>query len=277
MAILRRATYTGIDDVMAAFDSINKGRYAFSIWHTERDIAFQWPNEDIDKGRAFLEENLQALEQTENDELFYLKFHPANKVKDFIDKKTPVISMTPFRVKELGEGKSGGQVNGVSDYSGYRQNFEIQQAIKELPDKFKTHLEPIEARLTALEEYEPEGEVLTEEDQVKKYIGYVGQISGVLSDPAVLSGIQNILKMFLPGLVAAPIVPQQISGVTKEKKISSPEPAEPINEDLLNASLTRLHNQGCRIDKDLALLADLAETNRPYFDMMLQTLRANEK
>lgn len=260
---LQKATYTGINDIMAYYEAIMQDEgYSYSVWHSVKDIAFQYNGPDHEKGKEFLYNNLTAMDQAENDNLLYLKFHPPG-VKGYIDSKSKVICMSPVRVTEL---TALTAVGAVTETGGNFRMFEAIETLKQLPAAINDKLGAFEQRLQAMEDYEPE----PEPDKVEKVIG---QISGLLENPMVQGLVNSVIGTLFKmtnsnnnNVMQA----HQINGTTDNV------PQGPVSEEVLNNALDRLHKV-CKIDTDLSLLADLAENNPAMFQMLLANLRSNKK
>lgn len=259
---LQKATYTGVSDIMAYYDAIMQDEgYSYSVWHSVRDIAFQYNGADQGKGKEFLYNNLMAMEQAENDNLLYIKFHPPG-VKGFIDSKSKVVCMSPVRVAEL---TAITAVGAVTENGGNYRMFEAIESLKQLPGAISEKLNGFELRLKEMEDrdFEPEP------DKVEKVIG---QITGLLENPMIQGLVNGVLgHLFKLAGNATPMQPQQINGTT-----DNVAGEQPVNEAILNDALDRLHKV-CKIDTDLSLLADMAESNPAMFQMLLSNLRNNKK
>lgn len=282
---LQKPTYCGVDKIMAAYDSINGDcQYDYSVWHSQKDIAFQYVGNDALKARRYLEDNLTAMAESGNDNLLYLKFHPANRKKqgEFINYKTDVIANTPICCIENYQEKISGtpERSRVND-DGYNV-YKMRLFMEELPTKLETMIEEkISSKIGALDDEEiDEPEI----DPVQKYIGI---ISGLASNPQVMAVVGQILNFLKP---AAPYAAPRINGMNEningnadvidneslkqpgESIVDSPAEQVPVNEEILNEALGRLH-QHCRIDTDLLLLADMADENPAQFQLLLGMLR----
>jgi hypothetical protein len=276
---LMRPTYCGVENIMIAYDSINGDcQYYFSVWHGQKDIAFQYVGEDARKAREYLESNLKAMEQSGNDNLLYLKFHPLDKKTKYINSKTDVIANTPICVIE----SENGEIRGVevgprierdrSNDTGYN-NYKMRLALEELPTRLDAIIEEkLTARLSGIEDEEIEP--IEPVDPVEKYIGI---ISGIASNPQIMGIIGQVLNFLKPQPVPNPGI--RINGMamtdeTKEVAENQNNNVEQIeiSEEILNEALGRL-SAHCRIDTDLLLLADMADNDPAQFKFLLSMLR----
>ena len=275
---LRKATYTGVNNIVDGYKAANAdGKYYYSVWLSDSDIAFQCMLQDADKAEELLHNNLTALKQSGNTDLFYLKLHPTELADKkapykYIDRKTPVIGTIPFRVIDLEESGVAGQSFTPGTLG--RSSTDILDAVRELPAKFKEQLDPLEARILALE---GEDDSEPEPEPGKKIMGY---INGIASNPQLMSMIGQVLSYLRPVANQVATGLNRINGMTaqpQQQEQQQPGSAEvrELDNELINASLIRL-NQHCELDTDLKLLADMAESNPGQFKMLLTMLRAQK-
>lgn len=275
---LQKPTYCGVDKIMAAYDSINGDcQYDFSVWHSQKDIAFQYVGNDALKARQYLLDNLTAMADSGNDNLLYLKFHPANRKKqgEFINYKTDIIANTPICCVDNYEEKiSGTPERSRENDTGYNV-YKMRLFMEELPNKLDSIIEEkLSARVGAIDDEEIEE---PEIDPVQKYIGI---INGIASNPQVMAVIGQILNFLKPQPVAAPRINGMNENINRQAEqdgsgaVNNTAPTEPvqISEEMVNEALQRLHPH-CRIDTDLLLLADMAEQNPQQFQFLLTMLR----
>jgi hypothetical protein len=259
---LQRATYTGVSDIMGAYDSFNEGgEYNYSVWLSKEDIAFQSIEKDADKARELLKNCLTALEQAGNDDLFFIKFHPKDVkgASPFIDRKTLCIGTVPVRVCSIGEGRESNYVNKAS--IGGIPN-DLYGMLRDLPATLDAKINAaLDARLGELE-------TEIEVDPIEKYVGI---INGIASNPQIMGVVGQILNYLKPqGMNMAP----RINGTPKvEEQKESNEAVQEVNLEILNEALDRL-SRVCRVDTDLLLLADMADSNPAMFNMLLTQLRS---
>lgn len=244
------------------------------------------------KGRDFLDKNLTAMEQAGNDNLLYLKFHPESAVKqgEYIDKKTKVVSMSPVRVVAVDAGYEPAvsssrdviyQGNGRNDHIPAKL-YDVLQSLGEKITPLSEKITDIDTRLKHIEETEYVDDVpVTVVGQIGELLGKNPELGNAVISaiPGIISMITSTLQRFLP-VQPAPVIPQAISG-TNEPPASQADnepavlpPGVTVDEVVLNDALIRLAQKGMRIDTDLVLLANLAETNKTMFDMVLTQLRA---
>lgn len=270
---LQRPTYIGVDNIMKMYDSLNGDcQYYFSVWHSQKDIAFQYVGDDARKARSYLEENLQAMAESQNDNLLYIKFHPADKKGKYITKSTDVIACTPVCVVEPDDSTQSIAGTGTIERAGSSRGmtYEMWKSLEML----KTLPDTIDARIDATINRKLEEAALLEEEEpeIDPTERMIGMITGLAQNPQIMALVGQVMNFLKPA-----VMPQRVNGVVMEKEI---EPAqeqqsvqEPINEELMNNALSRLH-QHCRLDTDMSLLADMAENNPAQFKMLLGMLRA---
>ncbi len=273
MSGYKRAVYTGSNNIKSAFDTLYEDEYCYSIWLAgEKNPCVQHPFTDHERGRKNFDEYIEALDQAGNDDLFVLKFHPAETKKGptkYIDKNTTVISESPFRVTSLGNDivNGVGEPNPVHGGMSYRM-FEAVDLMKKMPEALQARQLEFENKiLMLLEDQEPEA------PEVEPMEKYIGMAIGALKEPNVMQNVIGIIKMFAPNYNPSFMPqPQQqqpaISGVSDQ-----PTAAHVINPDRLDNALVRLAKH-CKIDEDLEKLANIAEQNPAMFNMLLMNLRA---
>ena len=276
---LQKPTYVGVTDIMKAYDSINGNcQYYYSVWHSQKDIAFQYVGEDARQARQYLEDNLEAMAQAGNDNLLYLKFHPVDKKSKYISYKTDIIANTPICCVAPSERPeiAGTPERDRSGDTGY-QMYKTRLMLEELPATLDIKInEAIERRLLEAEETDDLEEPIDPTQRI------VGIINGIAGNPQIMGLIGQVLNFLKPNLPPIRIngmnennnVPQvDVSQIEKEPGNEADEvTATELNDDMLNAALNRLH-QHCRLDVDLTLLADMADNNPVLFNSMLGMLR----
>lgn len=272
--MLKRATYTGADAIMSFYDAINGDNgYLYSVWHNDKDIAFQYFGEDSAKARALLEDNLRALEEAENCDLLYIKFHPPVTGKArYIDRKTPVVSTTPVRVHALEDVEiSGVSLPGEQPRGMPYQMYQAIEGVKTLPGIITGKLTEFDERLRAMEVLPEE-----QEPEADPFDKWAARIGGLMQNPAVMEGLGQILNFLKPAPAPLPW-PHVINGaMAEDEQTQTVQANEPdVNEDLLNDALNRLHPH-CVLDQDFQLLAKMAEENPALFKTMLSMLRAQK-
>lgn len=275
--MLKRATYTGKDNILDAYDALNKdGEFSYSVWHSDKDIAFQYVGNDREKARQMLEDNLEAMESAQNTDLLFLKFHPDPKGKGYIDRKTPVISTTPVRVTSLEDTDEAVsyEIGSTSRPAGMPYAmWKAIGALENLPAAITTKLEAFDTRLKEIELMEIE-----EPEPVDPVQKAIGMVTGVLSNEVVMSALGQFLNFIKPQ--PAPVFnPLRVNGMSEQSNepeiLPAPVPeAKPaIDEDKLNDALNRLYPH-CVLDTDMQLLAKMAESNPVLFKSMLAMLRS---
>ena len=270
---MRRASYTGADDIRSAFNSLYKGDVCFSVWPNDRVPLFQYTGDDHDMGIAFFEEHIMALEQAGNDELLFLRFHPMLKKGTWVDKKTTTISETPFRVTELEIGKVSGSAEPYS--TGNAQvnfkMFEAIQVIKDLPEKMADRQSAFEQKVMLLLE-EGEDDHAPEPVQVDPVEKYMNMAIGALKEPNVMNNVIGLIKMFVPNY-NPPFMRNTQPAINGVADTETDQPIHQVNIDKLDAALVRLQKHCC-LDDDLTRLADIAENDPKQFKMLLNLLRS---
>jgi hypothetical protein len=269
--MLKKPTYKGLEEILSGFKSLNPdGKFYFSLWHGEKDIAMQCTETGLDYQTEMLEPYLESLEKAGNSELMYLKLHPP--VEGYINAKTPVISNTPIQVVEFTDVKILSGETTISRPAG--MSYEAWEMMKNLRDLPATISGIVDERLKTLLPDEEEDEE-PEEDQVTKYIGI---IKGVTQDPTIMALIGQVINFLKPqGQPYAS--PGRIGMMTEQQNNPYQQPVamadekQPIatNEDVMNEALNRLQYH-CDLGDCLRRLANMADANPAGFQQLLTML-----
>ena len=291
---LQRAAYTGVDNILNAYDSIGAEEgYVYSIWsNSNRDLIFQCIVTDADAARHKLELFLKGMEAAGDTGLYMLKFHPDTKGK-FIDRKTTVISSSPIRAVDIGEVGEVVQIGNVPSVQNNYKEWARERDLMALPDKISSVMDEkfnsFNDRIAALEK-EKENEGLAGIDRYMPLINnalqnpHIGQAIGTLV-AGVTSFMGNLVnKDNGMNSVAVNGVPD--NGVTDNVVFDAPVNNEVINssEEIFISPTGRfvdtdvldraefILNKYCELDRDLMKLAELAEKKPDMFKMLLSQL-----
>lgn len=244
---INKAMYNGVQQIMDAYDR-NAETPFYSVW-AGRDMIFSFNEDDSEKGRNHLLENLVACEQNEHTDILKIKFHP-KKEKYFITDKTPAIATLFVRVCEVNPNRGQYQIMPQS----YQQNPQIIELLtkqNEMLSGFHNRLALIEG--TEEEDYESE----TETEAI------IGKIEGILNHPVI-----NLLIGVLTPKISNLMQP------AKQKVTSLAGVNEDIGSetDKLEKALIRLSNHIEDLPTTMTKLADYADKNKPQFDILLKML-----
>jgi hypothetical protein len=282
----QRAFYSGRENIMSAFETVRNGNPYYSVWYG-RDIIFQFPESDMQKGATLLDQLLQAAENQDNTDILTIKFHPKPDKNSFITDKTPVIGTMPVRVVEFGT-ENDASVGGL-DNRGMMATpvYHMMKNITDLLNESKQSNIMLEQRLLKLET-EPEALLEPEKDLFDK-------ISGIIEKPGMMDLIGKVIAMLPLGLPQQPNM--MVSGVNETNdnlKINTsmadtakksddgsvetesfPSPVlETINQleyDSVSVSIDVLAKH-CNIVQTLAALATFSEDNPGMFKTLLSNL-----
>lgn len=261
--MLRKPTYVGVDGILSGFESMNPdGNLVYSIWHSDKDIAFQCTSTDPNVQEKTLRSYLEALETSGSSEIMTLKLHAP--IEGYIDNKTKVVSVTPIQVVEFQDLKLiAGQ---STDFRPNGMSYETWEMVKALKDMPATISGIVDEKLKSLivEEEEPE------EDQISKYVGI---IKGVTENPQIMAMIGQLFNFLKPQPVAVPGrigMTQQTQTPPVQETVDGRTPI-PCNEDQMNEALNRLQYH-CDLGDCLMRLANMADANPAGFQQMLQML-----
>jgi len=252
---INKAMYNGVQDIMNAFDR-NAETPFFSVW-AGRDMVFSFNENDMEKGRNHLLENLIACEQNEHTDILKIKFHPKQE-KTFITDKTPSVATLFVRVCDVNANRS--QLMPMP----YNQG---NDRIGALLEKQTEILSGLHNRLALLEnDTNDDDDNFNDDDINDKTERVLGQINGILGNPAV----NMILGLLMPKMGEL-LKPLQNTAVTSLAGIENKE----IHEDQVNdieTALLRLNNHVENLGVTLTKLANYADKNPDQFNMLLKMI-----
>lgn len=227
----------GLDNLLASFDLHEQPYYAVTIG---KDLKFTNIKEGEEGGRALLESWLNVFESNGGSSPLKITYYSQLDEKGELSKKYETGSNT-FKLGESFENYDRAKVG----Y--YPRTNDLQKIVEK-------QSEEIEELKRLMEEEEEEGEPET-------VGGFSGILSGLLNNPeiqSVLIGrIMGLLDKVLPPVNNVPGV--AIAGVGDE-------------EEKINAALNVLFNSGMTAN-DIEKLAGIAQSNKAYFNTLLQMLR----
>lgn len=244
---INKAMYNGVQQIMDAYDRNSETPF-YSVW-AGRDMIFSFNEDDAEKGRNHLLENLVACEQNEHTDILKIKFHP-KKEKYFITDKTPAIATLFVRVCEVNPNRG--------QYQMMPQNYQQNPQIIELLSKQNEMLSGFHNRLALIEgtdEEDLENETETE--------AIIGKIEGILNHP-IVNLLVGVLTPKLSSLIQQPKnTVTSLAGVNED--IGS-------QTDKLENALIRLSNHVEDLPTTMTKLADYADRNKAQFDILLKML-----
>ena len=107
-----KAMVAGTREIMEWFDRNATAPY-YSVWIDRKQLLFSWNDDDLEKGRTKLENDLMAFEQNGVNELLIIKLHPKKEKGGFITDKSPVYGSLNFRPAEIEKNMYPQQVGSV--------------------------------------------------------------------------------------------------------------------------------------------------------------------
>ena len=245
---INKAMYNGVQSIMDAYDR-NAETPFYSVW-AGRDMVFSYNDDDIEKGRNHLLENLIACEQNEHTDILKIKFHP-RKEKTFITDKTPAIATLFVRVCDVNQNK--GQIMPMQN------NFQNPQLLN-LLEKQNELISGLHNRISLIEENSEEDP----EEEESQTEAVIGRIENLLNHP--------VLNLVL-GLVAPKISNLMKPNNNMVTSLAGVDNIEVQTDDeILVKSLERLSNHVDNLPLTLSKLADYADKNTSNFNMLLKML-----
>lgn len=185
---VNKAWCTGTSALMDWFNDNAEQPY-YSVWRG-RNLSFSWNNDDLEAGRAKLQNDINFAEQNNVSEVLTIKLHP-RKDKGFITDKTPTYASLDFRPAALEtQAMYGVPVQG--------NNYQM--------DRILEKLNTLESRISANEAM---GEVEDYDDAPQS------PINAMLNNPDVQHALVSGILGLLGGLVA-PSNTSAIAGVVED-------------------------------------------------------------
>jgi hypothetical protein len=247
---INKAMYNGVQDIMNAYDRNAEVPY-YSVW-AGRDMVFSYNDDDIEKGRNHLLENLIACEQNEHTDILKIKFHP-KKEKTFISDKTPAIATLFVRVCDVNSNR--GQIMQMPN------NYQNPQIIN-LIEKQNELISGLHNRISLIEETPEE-----EEDQETPSEQIIGRIENLLNHPLLNLALGLIGPKFVELMKPKTNMVTSLAGVDPVVKEIQNNELEEIEN-----SLQRLNNHVDNLGETLTKLANYADKNTDQFNILLKML-----
>jgi hypothetical protein len=187
---LEKAMVTGTRGIMDWFDRNATSPY-YSVWVNRKQLLFSWNDDDMECGRAKLEDDLTAIEQNNNNDLIIIKLHPKKDKAGYITDKTPIYGSLVCRASELERPNYGMQQ--IGGYSNKMEN--VMERVLETQNAILTKLNADELE----EEEEPEtntiGSLLNQPHIQTLLIAGISKllgIGGMDQQGASLAGIDQV-------------------------------------------------------------------------------------
>lgn len=256
---INKAMYNGVQDIMNAYDR-NANTPYYSVW-AGRDMVFSYNEDDAEKGRIHLLENLIACEQNEHTDILKIKFHP-KKEKTFITDKSPSISTLFVRVCDVN--------NNRAQLMPMQPNYAQNNQIATLLEKQNEIISGLHNRLSLLETEETDNDY----DNETELENTLGKINGILNHP-VTNMVLGLLIPALPGLMKANTANTVTSLAGVEPGATVEPQIKEIDEQTareLESALIRLNAHVNNLGETLTKLADYADKNTAQFNMLLKML-----
>lgn len=249
---INKAMYNGVQDIMNAYDRNAETPY-YSVW-AGRDMVFSYNEDDAEKGRNHLLENLIACEQNDHTDILKIKFHPKKETK-FITDKSPSIATLFVRVCDVNNNR--GQL--MQMQPNYSQNNQIATLL----EKQNEIISGLHNRLSLLETTENDlDEDFDDETEMETTLG---KINGILNHPVT----NMVLGLLIPALPK--LMQQPTNAVTSLAGVENKENEDQQTNDIETA-LIRLNDHVEDLAETLTKLANYADKNTAQFNMLLKML-----
>lgn len=213
MSRLNDAMYCGVDNVIAAWQSLRQDLPYYSVWKGKR-IFYSYNKEDENEGEQLLRDNLSALEAQNNRDILTIKFHPGQE-KGFISDKTECIGSFDFRVCEWNP-QEYAAANREAMISG---NSLVMQELK-----------AINSRLTAIE-----NDTIAEEEIEEPNNSLLSGIGQLMENPV----IGNLVNSFLASIMT-PKQNSVIAGIPQSEAFTNALNILAKNDDNLEKHIIKL-------------------------------------
>lgn len=234
----------GSEQVLQSFD-LNATPF-FAIYQG-KDLKFQHLENDIDSAKELLVNNLNVLEQGGSSAplkiVYYYDLNSNGKLSN-----ENIKGSNTFRICN----------GGPSNYNSFNDGQVIP-----IPYRESRANREQEARILALEQRLLEAEAEEEEETPQAVGGMQGVLAGLLNNPqiqdALVGRLIGFLDKILPAQTPAGNIPAMVSGASDD-------------DQQIRQSLQTLFSKGMTV-ADIQKLANIAETQTPYFNTLLSMLR----
>jgi hypothetical protein len=247
-----RSAVVGADQVINVWEAMNDGCPYFAIFYAKtRSKFFQYNRDDMEAAKEFLRANLNALESSGDNQMFYFNIYAESKP---VFGNNNMIASFPFRLNAY---QPSASVNG------YPANMDT--FAKLLNDSHAAQLK------------------MTQEIAELKYanqpLDLWDKISGVLENPGAANAIVPLLQPVIASLmgffnkisgVPAPAVSQYHA--MPAQGIAGPRETETDKDEALDIALDRLEKHGDLVEM-MTVLADFADKNPAMFKMYFDGLK----
>lgn len=247
----------GTETIIEWFDENSTTPY-YSVWNGKQK-KFCWTSDNKQKGKEFLEKNLQICEDAGFTDVLTLRLNTELTGKD-INERTPYNIEIEFAC--AGSGMMGASNNQLNQQF-YRENFNTKaDKMLEAIAKLAENQAALQSQITALTMPELPGEEVEEEDN-----SFNGIMKSYLKEPAkfqnLIGSVHTVLKMIKGedmqlGQIAGPGATQTVNAT---------------DEQLLKDAITRLRVHNSQLGADLQILAAVAEQKPQLFNNILSQLR----
>jgi hypothetical protein len=255
---MAKAMGVGVDCVLEWFTTNVDANYPyFSIWQS-KNLLFSSKDEDYEKAKQLLEDNLRALEQNGYDEVLMIRLHyvPKREYAKIITASTPITATFTFRVIDV---QPRGYVQPLQGYQPQPPSSHNSSLIIE-------KLNGIESRLNAFEDDEEENfeDAGVGNIQPQQPLNFYGILNNLLQNPEVQTRLIGMLGGVLNRLMPPTSPVANVAGIQNYSSMSE--------EEKLVQSINILKQVRPQIVDDLVGLANIAQTDPNKLSWILSML-----
>ena len=242
---VKRSMPIGLENVIVSWRVMNCDSPYFAVFHTGKNLFFQYNKDDMEGAERFLRDMLSPLEEDGDNAIYYLNVYDESKPKYA---SSGMISSIPFRLNPYGAAAGIGGVGNVDSF------------VKAIADAH-------EKQIALIKE-------LAEERAANAPLDAWDRISGILETPGA-AGI--IVPLLQPVIGAINALVSKVAGINlPQPSYHTPGIAGPENltnqDELLDIQLDRLVKHGDLVEM-LTLLANFADKNPEQFKAYLTMLK----
>ncbi len=255
----------GVEDTLNGFDLFQTP--FFAVFHTKR-MLFCFVDDDNEAARAFLIQQLQALEASGNTAVYTLKVYDEPTKKGQINESVPCCGSLCFRITD----PMAGLIMNTNTGKGQHPVQHVDRYTLFLEQQLRTHQE--ETQLLR-QEVEALKEITIEGKEEENNLGWIGDVAAAAEKyPKFADTVMDLLTMAKSFLSKQfPMSNQNNTQQAPGGAISGVRPG--LNpDDTFREAMNILYKVNPNMTDDLVLLANMAANDPDMFQIALKKLRA---